>query len=190
MTRLMLNRLSHPLTRLFTAFLIMSAWCYSSVAIAKMTPKLLFSTITQYAENVQQEGNLIGFSYKGIGVYCIFDAKADRMRLISPIIEVEKVPQEALIVALQANYHSVLDARYAIGNGLVHAAFIHPLSPLSVPELESAIRQVSHAALTFGDEYSSGELFFPGQQQPRSEGSQPKQENIPDKETPAGSGKS
>ena len=132
---------------------------------AEMTPERMIQTIQDYADDVKQEGSLIGFSYKGIAVYCIFDVNADRMRFVSPIIEVEKVPQEALIVALKANYHSVLDARYAIGDGLVHSVFIHPLSPLSVPELKSAIRQVSHAALTFGDDYSSGELFFPGQNQ-------------------------
>ena len=153
------------LRRVTITLLAMLTLLSSFMVSAKMTPELMLQTIRDYTDDVKQEGNLIGFSYKGIAVYCIFDANADRMRFVSPIIEVEKVPQEALIVALQANYHSVLDARYAIGDGLVHSVFIHPLSPLSVAELQSAIRQVSHAALTFGDEYSSGELFFPGQSQ-------------------------
>ena len=154
---------THALRRLVLSFICLFALLSSFTASASMTPQLMLQTIERYADDVKPEGNLIGFNYKGIAVYCIFDANADRMRLVSPIIEVDKVPQDALIVALKANYHSVLDARYAIGDGVVHAVFIHPLSPLSVPELESAIRQVSHAALTFGDEYSSGELFFPGQ---------------------------
>lgn len=148
-----------------TAFLIASLFS-SSAAFAndKMTPKILLETIQSYGEDVKDEGNLISFMYKGINLYCVFDQKADRMRLISPIVEVEKVPEEALIIALQANYHTVLDARYAIGDGIVYSAFIHPLSPLSKVELQSAIRQVSTAALTFGDQYTSGEMFFPGQQ--------------------------
>lgn len=153
-------RLFKIITAVFTIFTFTQS---SAFASDKMTPEQLLETIKSYADEVESKGNLISFMYKGITVYCIFDKKADRMRLVSPIVEVEKVPQEALIIALQANYHTVLDARYAIGDGIVYAAFIHPLSPLNSDELQSAIRQVSTAALTFGDQYTSGELSFPGQ---------------------------
>ncbi len=134
-------------------------------AYADMNPDKLLKSIENYGESVESEGNLISFMYKGVNLYCVFDKNADRMRLVSPIVEVKNVPPEALIIALQANYHTVLDARYAIGDGIVYSAFIHPLSPLTEKELQSAIRQVSTAAHTFGDQYTSGELSFPGASQ-------------------------
>lgn len=137
----------------------------SATAQAQMNPEKLLKGIQNYGDSVKNEGNLISFMYKGVNLYCVFDKNADRMRLVSPIVEVSKVPPEALIIALQANYHTVLDARYAIGDGIVYSAFIHPLSPLTEKELQSAIRQVSTAAHTFGDQYTSGELSFPGASQ-------------------------
>ena len=134
-------------------------------SISKMTPEKLHSVISGYAEDVEPSNNVISFKYKSIPVYCIWDVKADRMRLISPIVQVSDLTPEHLNVALQANYHTVLDARYAIGDGIMYAAFIHPLSSMNKAELESAVRQVATAALTFGDSYSSGELVFPQQSQ-------------------------
>jgi hypothetical protein len=90
------------------------------------------------------------------------DETADRMRIISAIKEIDELSGAQLIVALEANFHSALDARYAISDGLVYAAYIHPLSSLSETEFRSAIRQVETAQHTFGSTYSSGELFFPG----------------------------
>lgn len=46
----------------------------------------------------------------------------------------------------------------------MYSAFIHPLSPLSVGVLESAIKQVMLANKTFGTEFTSGALVFPGAQ--------------------------
>ena len=140
----------------------------------KMTDVKLLSEITKFADNVKSEGNLIAFNYNKLTLYCVYDINADRVRIVSPIVKVSEVSQEVLIIALQANYHSALDARYAIGDDVVYSAFIHPLSLLTIEELQSAIRQVSTAALTFGDTYSSGALSFPSKgqnQQMKSESS-------------------
>ena len=85
------------------------------------------------------------------------------MRIVTPIANASDLTPELLELALQANYHTVLDARYAIGDGILYAAFIHPLSSMTKSELESAIRQVATSALTFGSSFSSGELVFPGE---------------------------
>ena len=127
-----------------------------------MAPELLAKTIEAYGKDIKINNNVISFSYNNVSLYCIWDQKANRMRLISPIAKADKVPQDVLILALQANYHTLLDARYAIGDDIVYSAFIHPLSPLTAEELRSAIRQVATAAATFGNEYTSGELVFPG----------------------------
>jgi len=128
-----------------------------------MTPEYLIHSISNYADDISVKNTLISFHYKKVPLYCIYDSKADRMRIISPIAPIDKVPHQMLAMALKANYHTVLDARYAIGDDILYSAFIHPLSPLTLKELESAIRQVAMAAMTFGGTYTSGELVFPSQ---------------------------
>ena len=91
---------------------------------------------------------------------CMTDLHHDRMRVIAPIIEVEGLSSQHLVAMLEANFHTALDARYAISSDVVFAAFIHPLSPLSDGELRAALRQVASLVETFGDGYSSGELVF------------------------------
>lgn len=51
---------------------------------------------------------------------------------------------------LEANFHSALDVRYATSNGLVYAAYIHPLSLLRREEIHSALRHVAKLVKTFG----------------------------------------
>ena len=128
----------------------------------RMTPESLFKVIQSYTESANIENNVISFKYNQVSLYCIWDSKADRMRIITPIAETSKLSPELLELALRANYHTVLDARYAIGDDFLYAAFIHPLSSITKNELESAIRQVATSALTFGTSFSSGELIFPG----------------------------
>ena len=150
---------------LFLAFFVLLA----SVANAQeadiapgMTEGRLHDLILEIGSDVFISGNMVQFSYDGATLMCISDTVADRMRIISPIIELSEIEGEQLILALAANFHTALDARYAISDGVVYAAFIHPLRPLSDEEVYSAIRQVARARNTFGDEYTSGELFFGG----------------------------
>ncbi len=127
-----------------------------------MTEALLHESIGAYATVIEQQESVIVFEYERSQLVCISDPNADRMRIVSEIVEAEKLPLEQLIVCMHANFHTALDARYAIGNGYVYSCFIHPLSPLTEAQVQSAIRQVAHLKLTFGTEYSSGELVFPG----------------------------
>ena len=127
-----------------------------------MTQERLHDLILEVGADVLISANVVRFSYDGANLLCISDAAADRMRIISPIVELSETDSEQLLLALAANFHSVLDARYALSDGVIYAAYIHPLGPLSDEEVISAIRQVARARNTFGDEYSSGELFFGG----------------------------
>ncbi|NJL83304.1 MAG: hypothetical protein HC890_10765, partial [Chloroflexaceae bacterium] len=64
-----------------------------------------------------------------------------------------------------------LDARYAVSNGVVFAAFVHPLSTLDERDFLSALRQVSQLVRNFGTSYSSGALSFgPGEGRQAPEG--------------------
>jgi len=55
----------------------------------------------------------------------------------------------------------MLDSKYAIGEGLVWSAFIHPLGELTEDQFLSAVSQVYSGVQTFGTYYSSGVLNFP-----------------------------
>lgn len=128
----------------------------------QMDPEQLRQVISDYSQKTKVSGNVISFEYQSIVLYCIWDANADRMRMISPIANRSDLSEEMIESAMKANYHTVLDARYALGDDVLYSAFIHPLSSISKLEIESAIRQVATAAATFGTSYSSGELVFPG----------------------------
>jgi len=100
--------------------------------------------------------------YEGMEILIITDEKADRMRIISAIIEAEKLPPPRLYRLMQANFDTALDARYAIARRFVWSAFIHPLSSLGEREFFSALAQVITLSVNFGSSYSSGALVFEG----------------------------
>ncbi len=96
----------------------------------------------------------------GINVHLISDPRRDRMRIIAPIARVGRLDRRIYPILLQAGFHTTLDARYAISNGVVYAVFLHPISSLSPELLRSALAQVVSLVKTFGTSYSSGRLHF------------------------------
>jgi len=82
------------------------------------------------------------------------------MRLVSPVIEASNMSEQQIIASLVSNYHLALDARYAIGSGVLFSTYIHPLAELTESQLISAVRQVATLSKTFGTTYTSGELSF------------------------------
>ncbi len=131
---------------------------------ARMSGARLANIILELGDNVIIDGNVIAFNYAGADLQAVFDSRADRMRVVAPIISLAETESEQLLLALAANYHSVLDVRYALSDGVIFAAFIHPLGSLTDADLESAISQVASARNTFGTQYSSGVAFFGGAQ--------------------------
>ena len=95
-------------------------------------------------------------------ILVITDEGHDRMRIISPVMAAGDVSDDDLRQAMIANFHSVLDVRYAISEDLLWSAFIHPLGALSEEQVRDALAQVFRAAETFGTSFSSTELVFPG----------------------------
>lgn len=70
--------------------------------------------------------------------------------------------------AMEANFHTALDARYATTHGQMWSVFIHPLASLDDDLFRSAIHQVAVAKMTFGDTYTSGVMQF-GQPEPETQ---------------------
>lgn len=129
-----------------------------------MTQEKMAALIAAYTGDVSGPPNRLLFTFEGTDLALISDANANRMRIITPVVPVSELSEEEVIAVLISNYHLALDARYAIGDGLLYSAFIHPLSELTPAQLESAIRQVARLRNSFGTTYSSGELSFGVQQ--------------------------
>ena len=132
-----------------------------SVRAQDMTITKLSDIITKLSDTVQQQNGTYKFLYKEALLLCMTDKKANRMRIISPIIEVVKLDDEELKNTLTANFHTALDVKYAISDNILWSVFIHPLKQLSEQQVEDAIQQVFRASATFGTTYSSTNLVFP-----------------------------
>ena len=100
------------------------------------------------------------FDVDGIRMYCITDEYHDRMRIITPVANVDELTAEVLSRCMEANFDRALDARYCIHHGTLWGAFIHPLRALDEQQFRSAIAQVQQVARNFGNTYSSGPLIF------------------------------
>jgi hypothetical protein len=128
----------------------------------RMTQENLHAIIAETAQNARAEGNVVVFRFGETQLLCISDAAADRMRIIAPVKRIEDATPEELLAALHANFHTVLDARYAVSNGVIFAAYLHPLSSLTREQIVSAMHQVAAARASFGTDYSSGGPAFGG----------------------------
>ncbi len=97
----------------------------------------------------------------GIPVYCLSDSAHDRMRIVAPIARLTGLDPRLPEVLLRANFHSALDARYAISEDVVFAACMHPISSLSPELIASALEQVVTLVKNFGTTYPSTNIEFP-----------------------------
>ena len=127
-----------------------------------MNPEKLQDIISQVSDTLVANGNSYRFIYNDRPQICIYDENANRMRIISPVVEMADIGEEELLNALVANFHSALDVKYALSDEIIWSVFIHPLRELSEYQVRDAIDQVYNAAATFGSTYSSTDLVFPG----------------------------
>lgn len=128
----------------------------------EMTAEKLQELIAEVSDTMAVNGNSVQFLYKERPLICVYDENANRMRIITPIVETKEVEEEQLLNMLVANFHSALDVKYALSDEIIWSVFIHPLAELSNIQLLDAIDQVYSAAATFGTTYSSTDLVFPG----------------------------
>lgn len=134
----------------------------NSTISQEMNAEKLLEILQQEADTLKTGGNSYHFLVKDVMLICVFDEGANRMRIVSPIVEREKIGEEELLNALVANFHSALDVKYALSDEVIWSVFIHPLKQLSEEQVVDAIKQVYTAAITFGSSYSSTNIIFPG----------------------------
>ena len=122
----------------------------------------LEATIKDLAQASKGGEGVVEFTYSNVNMFLISDPSYDRMRIVAPITEYKKLTPEQIDAVMEANFHQALDARYAVSEGVLYAAFIHPLGPLNISQIESAVYQVANLALSFGTVYTSGAITYGG----------------------------
>ena len=132
----------------------------TSLESQPMTQQELERILGDISEEVEVNQNQVLFKFEDQSMLLVTDAEADRMRIILPIAKVDDITAEDMAKMMIANFHTALDGRYAIGNGIVYSAFIHPLSSLHADDFRAAVVQVSSLAKTFGSTYTSGSSLF------------------------------
>ena len=104
------------------------------------------------------------FGIEDVPFICLTDTLHNRMRIITPVVELKDVNEAQMKKCMEANFHTALDVKYAISDGILWVAFIHPLKELTKNQVIDAIQQVYSATKTYGSTYTSGTLSFPKQE--------------------------
>jgi len=141
----------------------------TSETLAVMTPERLETVLQEEATDVRSQGNQWQFTLEGQSMLVLADDTRDRMRIVTPIVPTSELTSEQVASALVANFHTALDARYAVTDGALVSVFVHPLSSLQADDLRSALYQVARLAQNFGTTYSSEGLTFQLNRQPPSD---------------------
>lgn len=134
---------------------------FQFVQAQDMTDKELVKIIANKAETLSGKAGNIQFTYKQRFMVLLSDSTYNRMRIITPIIEEEKLNPTFLHQALEANFFTALDVKYALSEEILWAIFVHPLKELSPEQVTDGIDQVFNAAETFGTTYSSTTVLVP-----------------------------
>lgn len=133
-----------------------------------MTLARLESVLNEEADEVQGSNGQWQVRMGDRALIVLADTNRNRMRIVSPAATVTELDAVSIQSMLLANFHTALDARYAISDDTVVSVFVHPLASLNENDLRSALSQVTTLAETFGTTYSSGDLGFgPGSTEPQ-----------------------
>ena len=144
-------------------FLIFSLlFAFHSLTAQDMTLKRMNKIFKAEVEEMEREDGIWTMSYGDLPVMVVSDERANRMRIFTPITTQASLDDDDLEIMLVANFHSALDAKYALYEGFVVSLFTHPLRELQEEQLIDALRQVVVLAKTFGTTYSSTEMIFGG----------------------------
>lgn len=134
----------------------------SAMFSQSMTNKKLDAIYRSVSDTIQGNTGNWQFAIKDVLLVSLTDSTNNRMRIISPIIEIDRLDKGLLKAALVANYHTALDVKYAIADNILWSVFIHPLKELSEEQVNDAISQVYYANVNFGTSFASTSLIFPG----------------------------
>lgn len=84
-----------------------------------MTVERLENIVRSQADAIEGENGQWQATLGEREMLVLANAEADRMRLVMPIKPASELSTEEVQSMMLANFHSALDARYAVSNGLV-----------------------------------------------------------------------
>ncbi|MEL6944558.1 MAG: hypothetical protein AAFO82_18005 [Bacteroidota bacterium] len=143
-----------------------------------MSNKKLKKVLEETTEKVEGKSGLWTVTYGELPLLVITDERANRMRIFTFVKEESELEAEHIKSMLKANFHSALDAKYALSDGYVISVFTHPLKELTEAQAIDALKQVVMLAYTFGTTYTSTGWVFGG-----TEEEEPKQKKVDSKKT-------
>ncbi len=133
-----------------------------TTTINPMTLEKVDELIRRIDIDAIRNGSSWQIKYRNMPIFVVADDNADRIRIMSPVSSAATLSEDQLVRLMQANFESALDARYAIAQGAVWSAYIHPLSVLDEREFFSGMGQTVSLVVTYGTTFSSGALAFTG----------------------------
>ena len=143
-----------------------------------MTNEKLSTIYTTVSDSIQGNSGAWQFFIKNIPLMSITDTNHNRMRIMSPIADSNSLNDALIKAALVANFHTALDVKYAVSDGVLWSVFIHPLKELSEEQVKDAVSQVYYAHVNFGSTFASTSLTFPGKLNEEKEEEIKKKENT------------
>ena len=149
-------------TIIVSLFQLMVFVAVGQTAFDKMTNEKMQKILYREASEVQGDLGNWQFMYRSRPLLILTDATANRMRIMTPILEEKDLEKEQYKVMLEANFDRALDAKYAVYEEIVWSVFTHPLAELTVEQLKDAMGQVATLAENFGTTYTSTSLVFGG----------------------------
>ncbi|GAA3588727.1 hypothetical protein GCM10022396_02460 [Flavivirga amylovorans] len=132
------------------------------------------------SDSIQGNPGAWQFFVKETPLISITDTNHNRMRIMSPIADSNSLSDELIKAALVANFHTALDVKYAVSDGVLWSVFIHPLKELSEHQVKDAVSQVYHAHINFGTTFASTALTFPGRVLSNDDGDLEKKKEQPE----------
>lgn len=128
----------------------------------KMTNVKMWKILHENIEEVQGKMGNWQFTMRERPVMIVTDFGANRMRIMSPIVEEKELKKEHYKIMLEANFDRALDSKYAIFNAVVWSVFTHPLEELTEDQFKDALTQVVTLSENFGGSYTSTDMVFGG----------------------------
>lgn len=124
--------------------------------------KSIKMTIAQRATVKEEKDNVIEYDFDGVRIYLVADVNANRMRMMSGIVEESKLEKADLLILMKSNFDKALDAKYALSNGVLWSVYAHPLKELKKDQLVDALYQVRNLVTNYGTSYQSTDLVYGG----------------------------
>lgn len=143
--------------KLLFLLLLFPAFSFSQ----SMNNEKLETLYTTVSDSIKGQLGSWEFYIKQVPIISITDENHNRMRIISPIADSNSLSEDMLKAMLVANFHTALDVKYAVSDGILWSVFIHPLKELSERQVKDAVSQVYYANINFGTTFASTSLTFP-----------------------------